>query len=67
MNLTLLLDMPADGFGDRILVGRSATGYTAQRLRELSRGGAALLAEAGADSVVYLGVNRPAPACRWCR
>jgi acyl-CoA synthetase (AMP-forming)/AMP-acid ligase II len=60
MNLSLLLEMAADGFGDRVVVGRRATGITAERLRRLSIGGAREIASAGADSVVYLGANGPA-------
>ena len=60
MNISLLLDMAADGFGDRVLLGRRTAGLTAARLRALSIGGARLIRSAGADSVVYLGVNGPA-------
>jgi len=59
MNLSLLLDMAADGFGDRVLIGRRDGGITADRLRELSHSGARAIIAAGADSVVYLGVNGP--------
>src|SRR3954453_15663819 len=60
MNLSLLLDMACDGFGDRVVVGRGDGGLTAARLRELAAGGAQLIADAGADAVVYLAVNGPA-------
>lgn len=60
MNLTMLLDMAADGFGDRVVVGRSEGGLTAARLRELAAGGAKAVTDAGADAVVYLAVNGPA-------
>ena len=60
MNLTMLLDMAADGFGDRVVVGRRNGGLTAARLRELSHGGAKAVTDAGADAVVYLAVNGPA-------
>jgi acyl-CoA synthetase (AMP-forming)/AMP-acid ligase II len=59
MNLSLLLDMAADGFGDRVLVGRRSSGLTASRIRQLAIGGARAIRESGADSVVYLGVNGP--------
>ena len=59
MNLSLLLDMAADGFGDRTLIGCRASGLTASRLRELSIGGARAIRAQGADSVVYLAVNGP--------
>src|SRR5690606_35144515 len=60
MNLTMLLDMAVDGFGDRIVIGSRDAGLSAARLRELSLAGAAAIREAGADSVVYLAVNGPA-------
>ncbi|SEG88578.1 Acyl-CoA synthetase (AMP-forming)/AMP-acid ligase II [Thermomonospora echinospora] len=60
MNVTMLLDMAAEGFGDRVVVGRRQDGLTAVRLRELSIGGARAVAAAGADSILYLGVNGPA-------
>src|SRR4051812_40424992 len=60
MNLSLLLDMACDGFGDRVVVGRGDGGLTPTRLRELAAGGAQVIADAGADAVVYLAVNGPA-------
>jgi acyl-CoA synthetase (AMP-forming)/AMP-acid ligase II len=60
MNLTMLLDMAADGFGDRVVVGSRTGGLTAARLRELALGGARAVQDAGADAVVYLAVNGPA-------
>jgi len=60
MDLTLLLDMAADGFGDRVVVGPREDGLTADRLRALAAGGAAAVRAAGADAVVYLAVNGPA-------
>ena len=60
MDLTLLLSMAADGLGDRVVVGPRDGGLTAERLRELAVGGAAVVRAAGADAVVYLAVNGPA-------
>ena len=60
MRLTLLLDMAADGFGDRVLVGRRSGGITAAELARRSHSGAALLRERAADALVYLDVNGPA-------
>ncbi|MFI7667605.1 class I adenylate-forming enzyme family protein [Nocardia sp. NPDC049526] len=60
MNVAMLLDMAADGFGDRIVVGRTADGLTPVRLRELAAGGARVVRAAGADAIVYLAVNGPA-------
>ncbi|MER6792683.1 long-chain fatty acid--CoA ligase, partial [Amycolatopsis mediterranei] len=58
MNIATLLDMAADGFGERIVAGRAEDGVTAARLRELSAGAARKLAGAGA--LVHLAVNGPA-------
>ncbi|HEY0538181.1 MAG TPA: AMP-binding protein [Actinoallomurus sp.] len=55
MNVTMLLDMAAEGFGDRTIVGHRETGLTAARLRDLSVGGAH--AVRSADAVVYLAPN----------
>ncbi|WP_433598210.1 class I adenylate-forming enzyme family protein [Nocardia sp. CA-135953] len=60
MHLTLLLDMAADGFADRGVVGTRSAAITGSRLRELAAGGAELIREANADAVVYLAVNGPA-------
>ena len=60
MRLTLLLDMAADGFGDRVLTGRRSGGITAAGLAQRSHSGAALLRERAADALVYLDVNGPA-------
>jgi acyl-CoA synthetase (AMP-forming)/AMP-acid ligase II len=60
MNVAMLLDMAAEGFGDRVVVGCTADGFTAVRVRELSAGGARMVQLAGADAIVYLAVNGPA-------
>jgi len=60
MRLTLLLDMAADGFGDRVLAGRRSGGITAAELARRSHSGAALVRERAADALVYLDVNGPA-------
>nr|WP_234441641.1 long-chain fatty acid--CoA ligase [Streptomyces sp. WM6386] len=52
--------MAAEGFGDRVVIGRTAEGLTAGRLRELALGGAHLVKAADADAIVYLAVNGPA-------
>ena len=59
MNLSLLLDMAVEGFGERTVVGRAETGLSAARLRELSVGGAAVIRATRAHAVVYLAVNGP--------
>jgi acyl-CoA synthetase (AMP-forming)/AMP-acid ligase II len=60
VDLTLLLDMAVDGFGDRVLAGRKSGGITAAQLAARSHSGAALVREHGAEAVVYLAVNGPA-------
>lgn len=60
MNISMLLDMAAEGFDDRVLIGRADNGLTAPRLRELAVGGARLVRSADADAIVYLAVNGPA-------
>ena len=59
MNLSMLLDMAADGFGDRVVLGRRVDGWTVEELHRLSRGGAAVLRAACADALIYLDVNGP--------
>jgi acyl-CoA synthetase (AMP-forming)/AMP-acid ligase II len=60
MNLGMLLDMAADGFGDRVVIGRRTDGLTAAQLRAMALTGAEAVKAAGADAVVYLAVNGPA-------
>jgi len=60
MNLTMLLEMASDGFGDRIVIGRQQGGLSASALKEAALRGAEQIERAGADAVVYLAVNGPA-------
>jgi acyl-CoA synthetase (AMP-forming)/AMP-acid ligase II len=60
VRLTLLLDMAADGFGDRVLAGSRSGGITTAELARRSHSGAALVRERAADALVYLDVNGPA-------
>ncbi|SDE54996.1 class I adenylate-forming enzyme family protein [Pseudonocardia oroxyli] len=60
MNITVLLDMAADGFGDRVVVGTREAGLTAQALRARASAGAALVEAEGADAILHLAVNTPA-------
>lgn len=60
MNIAMLLDMAAEGFGERIVAGTDREGLTVTRLSELADGGARLIRAAGADALVYLAVNGPA-------
>jgi hypothetical protein len=57
VRLTMLLDMAVDGFGDRVVVGRNADGFTASVLRDRARAGASLVTTAQADAILYLAVN----------
>ncbi|WP_327312153.1 class I adenylate-forming enzyme family protein [Streptomyces sp. NBC_01235] len=60
MNISMLLDMAAEGFGDRVVIGRAEDGLTPSRLRGLSVGGARVVRASGADALVYLATNGPA-------
>jgi acyl-CoA synthetase (AMP-forming)/AMP-acid ligase II len=57
MHLTMLLDMAADGFGDRPIVGTSAEAITAAGLRDRAWSGARVLRERDASALVYLATN----------
>ncbi len=56
----MLLSIAADVYGDRVGVGRRDGGITYAQLQTSARGGAHLLSEGGAKSVVYVGSNGPA-------
>jgi acyl-CoA synthetase (AMP-forming)/AMP-acid ligase II len=60
VNLSLLLDMAADGFGGRVVVGDRRDGISAVGLREQSARAASRLTSAGATALVYVAVNGPA-------
>ena len=60
MHLTMLLEMAAEGFGDRRIVGGTAAGMTAHELRGRALAGARLLEKGGADALVYVATNGPA-------
>jgi acyl-CoA synthetase (AMP-forming)/AMP-acid ligase II len=57
MNLTMLLNMVAEGMPERVLIGDAKTGFTGAQLRERAYGGAAYIESRGVDTVVYLGGN----------
>lgn len=59
MNISLILDMARDGFGDRVVLGAGSDGLSANALHRLSNGGARAIREAAASAVIYLGVNGP--------
>jgi acyl-CoA synthetase (AMP-forming)/AMP-acid ligase II len=60
VNVSLLLDMAADGFGDRIVVGDRSDGFSAAQLRERAARTALRLRAAEATALVYVAVNGPA-------
>lgn len=60
MNISMLLDMAVDGFGDRVVIGPRDAGISASRLKELAVAGADVVRDSGADAIVYLAVNGPA-------
>lgn len=60
MRLTMLLDMAAGGFGDRVLMGGRETGITAGELARRAVSGAALLKEREDKALLYLAPNGPA-------
>src|SRR5690606_15859307 len=57
MHLTMLLDMAADGFGDRVVLGPANPGITCDGLRRRALRGAEIVRSHNADAVVYLAVN----------
>ena len=57
MNLLTLLDMAAEGHGDRLLLGTANRGLTGAQLAVRARRGARHLTAAGAGTVVYIGEN----------
>jgi len=60
VNVSLLLDMAADGYGDRIVVGDRSSGISAIQLRERAARSALRLLSGGATALVYVAVNGPA-------
>jgi acyl-CoA synthetase (AMP-forming)/AMP-acid ligase II len=60
MNLSMLLEMAADGAGDRALVGPKNGGLTAARLQRRARNAAAQFGTGSAKHVVLLDVNSEA-------
>jgi acyl-CoA synthetase (AMP-forming)/AMP-acid ligase II len=59
MNLTMLLDMAAAGFDDRIAFGTKAHGVTYAELSARASVGAAQLRELGVEHLVYVATNGP--------
>lgn len=59
MNLTLLLEMAASGFDDRIAFGTRDGGVTYSELAARATTGAAALRAAGVEHLVYVATNGP--------
>src|SRR5438552_6518437 len=60
MNLAMLLEMAADGFGDRVAIGELDHGLTYRRLLDHARSAASLFQQHGAERVVVVDVNSEA-------
>lgn len=60
MNLGMLLDMAADGLGERVALGRTADGISFGELRTRARRVAAFLAAADGDRVGFIDLNTDA-------
>src|SRR4030081_851908 len=60
MNLAMLLEMAADGLGDRIAVGDLKDGLSYRTLLDRARRIGALLADRAVDPVVLVDVNAEA-------
>src|ERR1022692_1016655 len=59
MNLTMLLDMVAEGMSDRVLIGDVATGLTGAELKQRALAGSGLILSQDTDTVIFLGGNGP--------
>ena len=60
MDLNLLLEMAATGYGDRTAVSAGGESLTYTDLGSLAVAGAELIHRTGADSVIYIGPSHPA-------
>jgi acyl-CoA synthetase (AMP-forming)/AMP-acid ligase II len=60
MHLTMLLDMAAEGFTDRAVVGTAGTAITARELRDRALRGARLLRDRDAGALGYVAPSGPA-------
>jgi acyl-CoA synthetase (AMP-forming)/AMP-acid ligase II len=60
MAISLLLDIAQSLDEDRLAVGRREEGITTTRLARLAAGGATVIGEYGAATLVFVGVNSPA-------
>ena len=59
MNLSILLDMVVDGFGDRRVLGGRVDGYTAGEVGALCDSAAVELRSRNVEALLYLDVNGP--------
>jgi acyl-CoA synthetase (AMP-forming)/AMP-acid ligase II len=57
VNISMLLDMAADGMGPRVIVGGGSQAIPLSGLQQRAAGAARLLTDSGASALVYLGVN----------
>lgn len=57
MNIGLILEMAADGFGDRTAYGPSDGGVTYEQLLDLARSAAVRFVTSGDERVAYIGSN----------
>jgi acyl-CoA synthetase (AMP-forming)/AMP-acid ligase II len=60
MHLTMLLDMAAEGFGERAVMGTAGMAMTAGELRDRAGEGARLLRDRDASALAYVATNGPA-------
>jgi acyl-CoA synthetase (AMP-forming)/AMP-acid ligase II len=60
MNLAMLLELAAEGLGDRTAVGSISSGLTYERLRRMAAAAGAELSASGAATFAFLDANGPA-------
>lgn len=60
MTISLILDVAVAMDADRCVIGSGTGALTASRLRDLARGGATVLRDSGARTLVFVGVNSSA-------
>ena len=60
MSISVLLDLAAETFPDRVACGSPGAAWSFAELAELAERGATVLADSGCEQVVFLGLNGPA-------
>jgi len=60
MNTALLLEMIAEGLGEQIAVGDSATGLSYQELKQRAAAAAGIMARSQAANIAFIGLNSEA-------